>query len=76
MKWKRKGSLESQLCWMVFCWGKHMKACFPEVDTDEWLRQTHEGTFSGSSHRRKDVLLTQAHKRTHNEGFFVIMHIY
>jgi hypothetical protein len=53
-----------------------MKACFPEVDTDEWLRQTHEGTFSGSSHRRKDVLLTQAHKRTHNEGFFVIMHIY
>ena len=29
MKWKLKGSLESQLCWMVFCWGKHMKECFP-----------------------------------------------
>jgi hypothetical protein len=23
MKWKPKGSLESQLCWVVFCWGKH-----------------------------------------------------
>lgn len=22
VKWKLKGSLESQLCWMVFCWGK------------------------------------------------------
>jgi hypothetical protein len=30
LKWKRKGSLESQLCWMVFCWDKHME-CFPEV---------------------------------------------
>ena len=30
-----KGSLESQLCWMVFCWDKHMKEFFPEVDTGE-----------------------------------------
>ena len=45
LKWKLKGSLESQLCWMVFCWGKHMKECFPEVDTGERLRQTREGTF-------------------------------
>ena len=21
-------SLENQLCWMVFCWGKHVKECF------------------------------------------------
>ena len=33
LKWKPKGSLESQLCWMVFYLGKHMKECFPEVDT-------------------------------------------
>ena len=64
-------SLESQLCWMVFCWGKHVKKCFPEVDTGERLRQTHEGMFCWSRHRRKDVLLKQACGRTWNEGFFV-----
>jgi hypothetical protein len=32
VKWKLKGSLESQLCWKVFYWGKHVKECFPEVD--------------------------------------------
>ena len=35
MKWKGKGSLESQLCPAVFCWGKHVKECFPEADTSE-----------------------------------------
>ena len=35
MKWKLTGSLESQLCWMVFCSGKHVKGCFSEVDTNE-----------------------------------------
>jgi hypothetical protein len=40
LEWKLKGSLESQSCWMVFCCGKHMKECFPEVDTDEKLKQT------------------------------------
>jgi hypothetical protein len=30
-----KGSLESQLCWMVLGWGRPMKECFPEVDTGE-----------------------------------------
>ena len=35
MKWKLKASLESQLCQMVFCWGKHVKECFPEADTGE-----------------------------------------
>jgi hypothetical protein len=45
MKWKLRGSLESQLYLMVFCWGKHVKECFPEVDTGERLRQTFEGTF-------------------------------
>ena len=39
------GSLESRLCWMVFCWDKHMKEHFAEADTGERLRQTHEGTF-------------------------------
>ena len=46
LKWKLKGSLESQLCWMVFCWGKHVKECFPEVDTGERLRQTREERFT------------------------------
>jgi hypothetical protein len=40
-----KGSLESQLCWMVFYWGKPVKECFPEVATGERLRQTPERTF-------------------------------
>jgi hypothetical protein len=31
LKWKLRGSLESQLCWMVFC--KHVKDCFISVDT-------------------------------------------
>ena len=25
MKWRLKGSLGSQVYWMVFCWGKHTK---------------------------------------------------
>ena len=35
LKWKPKGSLESQLCWIVFCWGKHVKEHFAEADTGE-----------------------------------------
>jgi hypothetical protein len=27
--------LESQLCLMVFCWGRNVKKCFPEEDTSE-----------------------------------------
>ena len=42
MKWKLKGSLESQLCQTVFCWGKPVE-CFREVDTGERLRQVKEG---------------------------------
>jgi hypothetical protein len=59
-----ESSLENQLCWIMFCWGKHMKECFPEVDTGERLRQTCEGTFGWSRHRRQDVLLKQACERT------------
>jgi hypothetical protein len=70
LKWKLKGSLESQLCWMVFCWGKHMKECFSKVDTDERLRQTGEGTFHWSRHRREDVLFMQTCERTRDEGLF------
>jgi hypothetical protein len=29
------GSLESPLCRVVLCWGKHMEECFPEADTGE-----------------------------------------
>lgn len=52
VKWKHKGSLENQLCWMVLCWGKHVKECFPGVNTGkkakaDWrgnvlLKQTRE----------------------------------
>lgn len=35
LKWKLKGFLESQLCLMVFCWGRNVKKCFPEEDTSE-----------------------------------------
>jgi hypothetical protein len=46
LKWKLKGSLANQLCWVVFLWSKHVKECFPEVGTGERLRQIHEGMFS------------------------------
>jgi len=36
-KWKLMGSLESQLCWTVFCWGKHTKEHFTEADTDKMM---------------------------------------
>jgi hypothetical protein len=45
LKRKLKGSLESQLSWMVFCWGKHLKECFLEADTGERLRQTYGRMF-------------------------------
>jgi hypothetical protein len=67
MKWKLEGSLESQLCSMVFCWGKHVKECFPEVDTgkaDSWrnirLKQTQERGRSAKASTWK----------ARDEGFF------
>jgi hypothetical protein len=33
----------SEVGWMVFCYGKHMKECLAEADTGERLRQTREG---------------------------------
>jgi hypothetical protein len=51
MKLKLNGSLESKLCWKVFFWGKHMRQCFPEEDTGERLRQTHEGTEADTGKR-------------------------
>ena len=45
LKWEHKGSLKSHLCWRGFCWGKHVKECFPEADTGERLRQTPESKF-------------------------------
>ena len=41
MKWKLKGSLESQ-----FSWGKHVKEHLAEVDIGGRLRQTREGCFA------------------------------
>jgi hypothetical protein len=35
VKWKLKDSLESQLCWMVFFWDKHVQDSFPEAVTSE-----------------------------------------
>lgn len=40
-------SLESQLCWMVFCWGRHVKDYFPEADRGEGMcskASTQKGT--------------------------------
>jgi hypothetical protein len=65
VKWRLMCSLESRLCWMVFCCGKHVKECFADVGTGERLRQTCEGTFSW-----RDVLLKQACDRTRDERFF------
>jgi hypothetical protein len=42
MKWKLKGSLESQLCWIVFCWGKHVKEYFWHRWKDVLLKQARE----------------------------------
>ena len=55
VKWKLKSSLESPLCWMVFCWDKHMKECLTEADAGErmlcWSKHV-------KRHRMKDSLLT------------------
>jgi hypothetical protein len=64
------GIFGSQLCWIVFCWSKYMKKCFPAVDTDEKLRGMCKGTFQWSRHRQMEILRKQACERTHGEGFF------
>ena len=63
----RSGNLRLlwKVSWMVFCWGKHVKERLAQVDTGERLRQTHEKTLGWSRHKWKDVLLKQAHERTH-----------
>jgi hypothetical protein len=48
LKWNIMVSLESQLCWMVFCSGKHVKECFPEADTGE--RTCDKGFFTNDPH--------------------------
>jgi hypothetical protein len=63
------------LCRKVFCWGKHLKVCFPEVDTDERLRQTREGTFHWSRHRSEGILLKQTRERTHKDSLLTT-HMY
>ena len=70
VKWKLKVALESQLCWMLFYWGEHVKDYFHEMDRGERLRQACEGMFYGSQHRREDVLLQQTRERTYDEAFF------
>lgn len=39
LKWKLKGSMESQLCQTVFCWGRQVKEGFIEADTGEDVLQ-------------------------------------
>jgi hypothetical protein len=53
----------------MFCWGKHTRECFPEVDTGETIRQTCEGLFGWSRLRRKCVLPKQACERTCDHSF-------
>ena len=56
---------------MVFCWGKHMKEHFAEVDTGERLRRfVKKHLAEADTEGRKGVPLKQAHERTHDEGFF------
>jgi hypothetical protein len=55
---------------MVFCWDKHVKECFPEVDTGERLRQTWEGIFPEADIKEKDVLLKQERERTRDKECF------
>ena len=70
VKWKPKASIESQLCWILFCWVKHMKVHLAEVDTGERLMQTCEGSFQQSIHKKEDVLIRQACERKHDERYF------
>lgn len=37
VKWKLQSSLESQLCWMMFYWGKRVREHFTNVGTDKRL---------------------------------------
>lgn len=52
-------SLESHLCCMIFCCGKHMKKCFPGADTGASM-------FYQSRHVRKHF----AEAGTCDEGLF------
>ena len=61
-----------RVLWRVTCVGwcfawANIEGVFPEVNTGERLRQTHEGTFDWSRRRRKCVLIIQAHERTSDE---------
>ena len=75
LKWKHKGSLENQYYWKLFCWDKHVKEYFPEVDTGESLRQNHEGMFYWQRQKTKDVLLKQAYERICNKGLPANTHV-
>jgi hypothetical protein len=61
---------------MVFCWGKHVKECFPEVDTGERLRQTPEGTFHCGRHRKEDVLIKQTCEKHKIKDSLLMIHMY
>jgi hypothetical protein len=72
LKWKLRGSFESQLCWMVFCWGQTHEGVFSwsrhrwKAKADSWrnisLKQTQEKGCSANckhvkGHVIKDTLL-------------------
>ena len=65
-----------KVLWKVSCvgWcfsGANMWRSVFLKQTGERLRQTHEGTFRWSRHRREDALLKQARERTRDGRFFV-----
>jgi hypothetical protein len=35
VKWKILVSLQSQLCHVMFCWGRWVRGCFAEADMGE-----------------------------------------
>lgn len=65
-----------RVLWRISCVGwccagaNTWRSVFLEWTRAKGLRQTGEGMFCWSRHRRKDVLLKQACERTQDEGFF------
>lgn len=58
MKWKLKVSLESQLCWTVFGWGRQVKECFAEADRGERRLSQSKG-MKGHMVLRRNILIAQ-----------------
>lgn len=56
---------------MGFCWGQHIKECFPEADMGKDLgRLVKEHFFEADTGERMFFLLKQVCERTRDERFF------